>query len=136
MPTNEIVNGCGLSTEAVLASNHKRRRVFFRAGNERFLTKGRLRRHLPHWLRRCLHRGAAAHVGLTRYWAKDPKIAYRTINARAETVDKAPSYRQAFKKRRCLIPADGFYEWRKTAKPKSQATLERTVLTRIKSRSN
>jgi SOS response associated peptidase (SRAP) len=37
---------------------------------------------------------------------------------RAETVDKAPSYRQAFKKRRCLIPADRFYEWRKTAKPK------------------
>ena len=56
--------------------------------------------------------------GLIPYWAKDPKIAYRTINARAETVDKAPSYRQAFKKRRCLIPADGFYEWRKTAKPK------------------
>jgi len=55
---------------------------------------------------------------LIPYWAKDPKIAYRTINARAETVDKAPSYRQAFKKRRCLIPADGFYEWRKTAKPK------------------
>jgi hypothetical protein len=52
------------------------------------------------------------------YWAKDPKIAYRTINARAETVDKAPSFRQAFAKRRCLIPADGFYEWRKTAKPK------------------
>jgi putative SOS response-associated peptidase YedK len=51
-------------------------------------------------------------------WAKDPKIAYRTINARSETVDKAPSFRQAFKKRRCLIPADGFYEWRKTAKPK------------------
>jgi putative SOS response-associated peptidase YedK len=46
--------------------------------------------------------------GLIPYWAKDPKIAYRTINARAETVDKAPSYRQAFKKRRCLIPADGF----------------------------
>src|SRR4029077_18572381 len=56
--------------------------------------------------------------GLIPYWAKDPKIAYRTINARAETIDKAPSYRQAFKKRRCLIPADGFYEWRKTAKPK------------------
>jgi putative SOS response-associated peptidase YedK len=56
--------------------------------------------------------------GLIPYWAKDPKIADRTINARAETVDKAPSYRQAFKKRRCLIPADGFYEWRKTAKPK------------------
>ena len=56
--------------------------------------------------------------GLIPYWAKDPKIAYRTINARAETVDKAPSYRQAFKKRRRLIPADRFYEWRKTAKPK------------------
>src|ERR1700758_3387992 len=50
--------------------------------------------------------------GLIPYWAKDPKIAYRTINARAETVDTARSYRQAFEKRRCLIPADGFYEWR------------------------
>ena len=58
--------------------------------------------------------------GLIPYWAKDPKIAYRTINARAETVDKAPSYRQAFKKRHCLIPADGFYEWRKTAKNLSE----------------
>jgi putative SOS response-associated peptidase YedK len=56
--------------------------------------------------------------GLIPYWVKDPKIAYRTVNARAETVDKAPSFRQAFRKRRCLIPADGFYEWRKTAKPK------------------
>jgi putative SOS response-associated peptidase YedK len=51
--------------------------------------------------------------GLIPYWAKD-----WTINARAETVHKAPSFRQAFRKRRCLIPADGFYEWRKTAKPK------------------
>ena len=56
--------------------------------------------------------------GLIPYWAKGPKIAYRTINARAETVDKAPSFRWAFAKRRCLIPADGFYEWRKTTKPK------------------
>src|SRR5215469_9379229 len=45
--------------------------------------------------------------GLIPYWAKDPKIAYRTINARAESADTAPSYREAFKKRRCLIPADG-----------------------------
>jgi len=50
--------------------------------------------------------------GLIPYWAKDPKIAYKTINARVETIDTAPSYRQAFEKRRCLIPADGFYEWR------------------------
>ena len=54
-------------------------------------------------------------LGLIPHWAKDQKIAYRTI-ARAETVDRAPSYRQTFLKRRCLIPADGFYEWRKTAK--------------------
>jgi putative SOS response-associated peptidase YedK len=56
--------------------------------------------------------------GLIPYWTKNPKVAYRTINARAETIDKAPSFREAFAKRRCLIPADGFYEWRKTAKPK------------------
>ena len=51
--------------------------------------------------------------GLIPYWAKDPKIAYKTINARVETVETAPSYREAFKKRRCLIPVDGFYEWKK-----------------------
>jgi putative SOS response-associated peptidase YedK len=51
--------------------------------------------------------------GLIPNWAKDPKIAYKTINARVEKVDTAPSYRQAFKKRRCLIPCDGFYEWKK-----------------------
>src|ERR1700674_2769173 len=46
--------------------------------------------------------------GLIPNWAKDPKIAYKTINARVETVDTAPSFRQAFMKRRCLIPSDGF----------------------------
>jgi len=51
--------------------------------------------------------------GLVPYWSKDPKIGYKTINARVATVDTAPSYRQAFKKRSCLIPADGFYEWKK-----------------------
>ena len=51
--------------------------------------------------------------GLIPNWAKDPKVAYKTINARVETVDRAPSYREAFKKRRCLIPADSFYEWKK-----------------------
>jgi putative SOS response-associated peptidase YedK len=54
-------------------------------------------------------------AGIGSYWAKDDKIGYRT-NARAETVDRAPTYREAFKKRRCLIPADGFYEWRKKLK--------------------
>ena len=51
--------------------------------------------------------------GLIPNSAKDAKIAYKTINARVETVDTAPPYRQAFKKRRCLVPCDGFYEWKK-----------------------
>jgi putative SOS response-associated peptidase YedK len=52
--------------------------------------------------------------GLIPFWAKDAKIAYKTINARSETVPTAPSYRAAFKARRCLIPMSGFYEWQKT----------------------
>lgn len=51
--------------------------------------------------------------GLVPSWAKDPKIGYRTINARGDTVAVKPSFRAAFKRRRCLIPADGFYEWKK-----------------------
>jgi putative SOS response-associated peptidase YedK len=50
--------------------------------------------------------------GLIPHWAKDPKIGYKMINARMETITEKPSYREAFKKRRCLIIADGFYEWR------------------------
>jgi putative SOS response-associated peptidase YedK len=53
--------------------------------------------------------------GLIPNCAKDPKIAYKTINARVETVDTAPSYREAFKKLRCLIPADSFCEWNRTS---------------------
>ena len=49
--------------------------------------------------------------GLVPFWAKDPKIGARLINARAETLDAKPSYREAFRRRRCLVPADGFYEW-------------------------
>jgi putative SOS response-associated peptidase YedK len=51
--------------------------------------------------------------GLVPFWAKDPAIGNRMINARAETVAEKPSYRNAYKKRRCLILASGFYEWRK-----------------------
>lgn len=50
--------------------------------------------------------------GLIPSWAKEPSIGARMINARAETVAKKPSFRAAFAARRCLIPADGFYEWR------------------------
>ena len=52
--------------------------------------------------------------GLIPSWADDPEIGARMINARSETVAEKPSFRAAFKKRRCLIPADGFYEWQKT----------------------
>jgi putative SOS response-associated peptidase YedK len=52
--------------------------------------------------------------GLIPPWAKDPQIGNRMINARAETLAEKPSYRNAFRRRRCLILADGFYEWQKT----------------------
>jgi putative SOS response-associated peptidase YedK len=58
------------------------------------------------------------HWGLIPHWASDKRIAYKTINARAETVADKPSYRDAFKNRRCLIPATGFYEWQKLAQGK------------------
>ncbi len=50
--------------------------------------------------------------GLVPFWAKEPKIGYKMINARAETVSTKPAFRAAFKRRRCLIPATGFYEWK------------------------
>ncbi len=52
--------------------------------------------------------------GLIPSWADDPQIGSRMINARSETVSEKPSFRGAFRKRRCLIPADGFYEWQRT----------------------
>ena len=51
--------------------------------------------------------------GLVPYWAKDIKIGYSLINAKAETVAEKPAFREAFASRRCLIPADAFYEWKK-----------------------
>jgi putative SOS response-associated peptidase YedK len=51
--------------------------------------------------------------GLIPSWADDAAIGNRMINARAETLSSKPSFREAFKKRRCLVPADGFYEWQK-----------------------
>lgn len=54
------------------------------------------------------------HWGLIPHWAKDRKMAARMINARGETVAEKPSFRVPFKRQRCLIPADGFYEWKAT----------------------
>lgn len=50
--------------------------------------------------------------GLIPFWAKDEKIGSRMINARAESIEEKPSYKNAFRQRRCLVPADGFYEWK------------------------
>ncbi len=55
--------------------------------------------------------------GLIPSWAKDPKIGSRMINARAETLAEKPAYRTALQRRRCLIPADGFYEWKEADNP-------------------
>jgi putative SOS response-associated peptidase YedK len=64
----------------------------------------------------------AFHWGLVPLWAKDPKIGSKMINARAETLAEKNAYKAAFKRRRCLIPADGFYEWKKdpAAPPKAK----------------
>lgn len=57
--------------------------------------------------------------GLVPYWAKDPKIGYSLINARAESVADKPSFKSAFKSKRCLVLTDGFYEWKsEPANPK------------------
>lgn len=62
--------------------------------------------------------------GLIPSWAKDASGAARTINARSETVATLPAFRDAFKSRRCLIPADGFYEWQRTGTSKQPFCFE------------
>lgn len=52
--------------------------------------------------------------GLVPFWSKDAKVGYSAINAKAETVVTSPIFREAIRRRRCLVPADGFYEWQKT----------------------
>jgi putative SOS response-associated peptidase YedK len=59
------------------------------------------------------------HWGLVPAWSKEPKTKYSTINARAETVADKPAYRAAFRQRRCLIPATGFYEWQQQGDAKT-----------------
>jgi putative SOS response-associated peptidase YedK len=63
--------------------------------------------------------------GLIPSWAKDSKIGYKLINARAETISEKPAFRSAFKSRRCSIVADGFYEWQKVEKRKQPYYFQR-----------
>jgi putative SOS response-associated peptidase YedK len=70
--------------------------------------------------------------GLVPYWAKDIKIGFTTINAMAETVDTKPVFREAFKRRRCLVPVEAFYEWRKVGpkdkQPYAIALADRSIM--------
>ncbi|MDU9693373.1 SOS response-associated peptidase [Priestia aryabhattai] len=62
--------------------------------------------------------GTTMKWGLVPYWADDIKIGYKMINARGESVDEKASFKRPFKSKRCLILADGFYEWKKEGKKK------------------
>src|SRR5436190_22689123 len=57
--------------------------------------------------------------GLIPFWAKDEKIGFSTINARAEDVDTKPAFREPFRQRRCLVPVENFYEWKR---PRSESS--------------
>jgi putative SOS response-associated peptidase YedK len=59
-----------------------------------------------------------ARWGLIPFWAKDASIGYKMINVRSETAASKPAFREALKSRRCLIPADGFYEWKRAGTAK------------------
>lgn len=65
------------------------------------------------------------HWGLIPGWAKDPAIGYKMINARSETAAEKPSFRNALKYRRCLVPISGFYEWQKVGKGKQPHYIHR-----------
>ena len=68
------------------------------------------------------------HWGLVPFWAKDPKIGSRMINARAETIAEKNSFKRPFAKKRCIIPADGFYEWKSVEGQKRKQPMYLTTI--------
>lgn len=74
---------------------------------------------------------ASVRWGLIPSWAEDPNVGYKMINARAETVDRLPSYREAYRKRRCLIPTDGFFEWKVNSDKGSKAPKQPYLIRRV-----
>ena len=68
----------------------------------------------PHWIVRMRYEDREvlpAKWGLINFWMTDRKQAFKNINARAETIQRLPTFREAFARRRCVVPADGFFEW-------------------------
>src|SRR6516162_8634222 len=69
--------------------------------------------------------------GLVHYWAKDLKVGFANINAKVEGIENRPAFREAYQRRRCLVPVDNFYEWKKTAtrkQPYAIALADRRLL--------
>src|SRR5215471_4175781 len=69
--------------------------------------------------------------GLVPYWAKDINVGFANINAKAEGIDSKPAFREAFQRRRCIVPVDGFYEWKKTGagkQPYAIALADRSLM--------
>jgi putative SOS response-associated peptidase YedK len=64
-----------------------------------------------------------ARWGLVPFWSKDIKVGFANINAKAEGIENRPAFREAFQRRRCLVPVDNFYEWKKTATGKQPYTI-------------
>ena len=74
------------------------------------------RRPLPGGPLRQRRRGSdLLRCGLVPFWAKDMNVGFANINAKAEGIETRPAFREAFQRRRCLVPVDNFYEWKKTA---------------------
>lgn len=69
---------------------------------------------LPVIIRQSPNQAVPMKWGLVPFWAKDPGIGYKMINARAESIAEKPSFKKAFRSQRCLVPTNGFYEWKRS----------------------